>query len=80
MSRLENTPCVFILDAPFCTSCMPKTFPSKVNARGFPRASTLREDLDQNPDLISSNSSIILSRSSVVGGDCTKSGVVTGST
>lgn len=30
---------------------------------------------DQKPDLISSNSSIMRSRSSVVGGDCTKSGV-----
>ena len=34
----------------------------------------------QNPDLIDSNSEIIFSRSSFVGGDCTKRGVVTGST
>ncbi len=52
---------------------------AKQNARGFPRASSRSIGRDQNPDLISSNSSIILSRSSVVGGDWTNSGVVTGS-
>ncbi len=53
---------------------------SRKTPGGSPRAFQRSVCRDQNPDLIDSNSSIIFSRNSFVGGDCTKRGVVTGST